>query len=60
MPNKSFFILTNDKATADNLINQGAELLQETDGRYLFYCLSHINFSSLDNSKYIFTDKINL
>lgn len=61
MVNKCNFIITNDKETADKLIQHGMRLLSDINGVYTFENKAQIiSFSEIDMKKVVYTNMLSL
>ena len=60
MPQSKKFIITKDKSMSDTLIAHGFLLLSNNCGTYTFINeqKENFNFSSIDHTKFYFTDKL--
>lgn len=62
MSQKKNFITTNDKETADKLIDEGFQLVSQNNGTYTFLnkLPKNFNFDEVDKTKMAYTNMLNI
>lgn len=61
MKNKTNFVVTTDKETADKLIAEGFRLVSDVGGKYTFEAKSgNMNFDKIDTKKVVYTNMLSL
>ena len=59
MKNKTNFVVTTDKETADKLIAEGFRLISEVSGKFTFEAKSgSMNFNNIDVKKVAYTNML--